>query len=43
MTVVFKKKANKTPSSDEGETRKLVQATLDQIDKNRDIAVLNLL
>ena len=42
MTVVFKKKANKTPTSDEGETRKLVQETLDQIDINRDTAVLNL-
>ena len=42
MAVVFKKKANKTPTSDEVETRKLVQETLDQIDINRDTAVLNL-
>ena len=41
MAVVFKKKANKTPTSDEGETHKLVQETLDHIDKHRDEAVRN--
>ena len=41
MAIIFKKKANKTPTSDEGETRKLVQETLDHIDKHRDEAVRN--
>ena len=42
MTIIFKKKANKTPTSDEERTRQFVQKTLDQIKKNRDKAVRNI-